>query len=104
MKDLPSTPSTDYWFKVVDFLQQNWAVIDPSEHGCSVYFFSDTAGVFDQIEFNAINEAQQALIRNDFARYDHDKSAQEIIAKPEPPFWWGGHPNGNIYSSGRFWK
>jgi hypothetical protein len=30
--------SRDYWFKVVDFLQQNWALIDEQEDGVIVRF------------------------------------------------------------------
>ena len=31
--------SRDYWFKIVEFLQQNWALIDSKETGgCTVLF------------------------------------------------------------------
>lgn len=30
--------SRDYWFKIVEFLQQNWALIDPNESGVIVWF------------------------------------------------------------------
>jgi len=95
--------STDYWFKVAEFLQQNWGVIESTESGCTVYFFGDTAGVFDQIDFQSIQEAEEALRRNGFARYGEDTKAQEFIAKPKPPFRRRPHPNGPIYSSGRYW-
>ena len=42
--------NTDYWFKIVDFLQQNWGVIESAEDKIIVYFFGDTASVFR--EFN----------------------------------------------------
>jgi len=96
--------STDYWFKIVEFLQQNWAVIEPNDSdACRVYFFGDTSGVFDQLDFESIEEAEKALIRNGFRKYDDDKKAQEFIAKPHPPFRKPPHPNGPIYSSGKFW-
>ncbi len=101
---MPSITSTDYWFKVVEFLQQNWGVIEEGKSGCTVYFFGDTAGIFDQIEFDSVSEAEEALKRNGFAKYEDDKKAQEFIAKPEPPFHTQPHPNGPIYSSGRFWQ
>jgi hypothetical protein len=42
--------SRDYWFKIVEFLRQNCALIDRDPAGdCTVYFFSDTAGVFDRL-------------------------------------------------------
>lgn len=104
MDDKINIKSTDYWFKVVEFLQQNWGVIETTDSGCTIYFFGDTAGVFDQLEFSSVDEAETALRRNGFARYDDDKKAQEFIAKPRPPFHRQSHPNGPIYSSGRFWQ
>jgi hypothetical protein len=97
--------SRDYWFKIVEFLQQNWALIDETTDvkGCTVFFFGDTSGVFDQLFFSSVAEAQQALRRNGFARFAEDEEAQEFIAVPQPPFYEDAHPNGPIYSSGRFW-
>ena len=96
----------DYWFKIVEFLQQNWALIDESTDGkgCTVFFFGDTSGVFDRLHFSSVAEAEQALRRNGFARFAEDKKAQEFIAVPQPPFYEHPHPNGPIYSSGRFWR
>lgn len=96
--------NTDFWFKIVEFLQQNWGVIEESDSGYTVYFFGDTAGVFDQIDFTSIQEAEAALRRNGFARYAEDKNVQDFIAKPKPPFHRRPHPNGPIYSSGRYWQ
>ena len=47
--------SRDYWFKIVEFLQQNWALIDdaPGGRGCTVFFFGDTSGVFDRLSFSS---------------------------------------------------
>ncbi|NLZ17703.1 MAG: hypothetical protein GX087_08245 [Desulfobulbaceae bacterium] len=104
MKQVPDITNTDYWFKVVDFLQQNWGVIEPSESGCTVYFFEDTSGIFDQLNFSSISDAKAALKRNGFSRFEEDKEAQEVIAKPEQPFRMQAHPNGFIYSSGRYWR
>jgi hypothetical protein len=97
--------SRDYWFKIVEFLQQNWALIDEDLHGdgCAAFFFGDTTGVFDRLPFPSATEAELAL-RNGFNRYEADTKAQEVIAKPEPPFHERAHPNGPIYSSGRYWK
>jgi hypothetical protein len=96
--------SRDYWFKVVEFLQTNWALIDETDEGVMVWFFGDTSGVFDEMEFPSEDAAIRALKRNGFARYAEDPKAQEFIGKPEPPFYRHPHPNGQIYSSGRFWK
>jgi hypothetical protein len=96
--------SRDYWFKIVDFLQQNWALIDPASIGCRVWFFSDTSGVFDQLDFSDVAIAEGALRRNGFARFDEDPEAAAFLYKPQPPFVRRPHSNGPIYSSGRFWK
>ena len=64
MDDELNLKSTDYWFKIVEFLQQNWGVIEITNSGCTVYFFGDTAGVFDQLDFHSIQEAEYALRRN----------------------------------------
>lgn len=98
--------SRKYWFKIVEFLQQNWALIDEDAlgAGCTVFFFGDTSGVFDRLLFPSVAEAEVALLRNGFKLYDTDPKAQAFIGKPEPPFWESRHPNGAIYSSGRYWR
>ena len=96
--------NSDYWFKVVEMLQQNWALIEPTQTGCVVYFISDTSGVFDQMDFDTVAKAQKQLQINGFGRYSEDKQAQNFITPPQPPFQESKHPNGAIYSSGRFWK
>ncbi len=97
--------SRDYWFKIVEFLQQNWALIDKTTDGkgCTVFFFGDTSGVFDRMSFSSVAKAEQALRRNGFARFAKDKKAQEFIGIPHLPFHEVAHPNGPIYSSGKFW-
>ncbi len=96
--------SRDYWFKVVEFLQQNWALIDETSNGVIVYFFGDTAGVFDEMVFESIGAAESGLQRNGFKRYLDDPDSHEFIAIPDEPFVRRPHPNGPIYSSGRYWN
>jgi hypothetical protein len=96
--------SRDYWIKIVAFLQQNWALIDPHESGVVVWFFGDTSGVFDEMTFSTEAKAVEALRRNGFRRYAEVPRSEEFVAKPGPPFHGRAHPNGRIYSSGRFWK
>jgi hypothetical protein len=39
--------NTDFWVKIVEMLQQNWAVIEAEdENAARVYFINDTSGVF----------------------------------------------------------
>ena len=64
----------------------------------------DTSGVFDKIECSSAHDAEAALIRNGFRRFANDASASDIMTPPAPPFHRQPHPNGPIYSSGRFWK
>ncbi|MDC0143484.1 hypothetical protein OAK45_03005 [Verrucomicrobia bacterium] len=96
--------SRDYYFKVVEFLQQNWALID--EHGSkvTVWFIHDASGIFDQLDFASVEEAKSGLERNGFRRLSEDPESQKFIYPPEPPFLKECHGNGPIYSSGRFWK
>lgn len=104
-EDIIPIDSTDYWVKVVDFLQHNWALIDQAPSGgVVVWFFGDTSGVFDKLEFDSEETGEQALLRNGFRRYAESPQLRQMARCPEPPFYNSPHPNGPIYSSGRFWK
>lgn len=98
--------SRDYWFKVVDFLQQNWALIETGygTNMCKVFFFNDASGVFDQLDFDGVSQARLELLSNGFCQYSVDDFANRNLAKPLPPFYECKHPNGRIYSSGLYWK
>src|SRR6267378_1852047 len=62
--------STDFWVKVVEMLQQNWALIEDEVAGAvRVYFISDTSGVFDEIAFPSASSANEALKLNGFRRF-----------------------------------
>ena len=105
MKETVEIRSRDYWFKIVEMLQQNWALIDIDPSGsCRVYFVHDGSGVFDEMHFISEQEAQIQLKQNGFRRYDEDNKAQELIGAPKPPFYKDSHPNGPIYSSSRYWS
>jgi hypothetical protein len=64
----------------------------------------DGSGVFDEMTFTTEQEAKAQLTKNGFNRYSEDIKAQKIIGVPEPPFYKARHPNGPIYSSGRYWN
>ena len=64
----------------------------------------DTSGVFDKIGCPSAHDAEVALVRNGFRRFADDASAAAMMTPPAPPFHKQPHPNGPIYSSGRFWK
>lgn len=96
--------SRDYWFKVVDFLQQNWALIEQSQSGVTIHFIDDGSRVFDELQYPSHQHAEAALQRNGFRRYADDDEAQQFIVPPSPPFARRLHSIRAIYSSGRFWQ
>ena len=97
--------SRDYWFKIVDMLQHNWALLAAKSDGTTtVFFIDDTSGVFDELTFPSGDLAKERLIDNGFSRYAENAEAQSFICAPEGPFKCRNHPNGPIYSSGRFWR
>jgi hypothetical protein len=78
--------SRDYWFKIVDFLQQNWALVDAVDKECVVWFLSDTSGVFDDLRFPSASDAEAALRANGFNRLEEDPTSAAMLRRPEPPF------------------
>ena len=104
MTDFVPINTRDYWFKIVEMLQQNWALIEPGSGGATVYFVTDASGVFDEIGFDSTAAAETALRLNGFRRLTEDPHAASFLRCPEPPFHRRPHPNGPIYSSGRFWR
>ena len=97
--------SDDLWVKVVGMLQQNWAAIDPADPAAvRVRFITDTSGVFDEMTFSSEAEAVAGLTRNGFRRFADAPDLQSFLRAPESPFRPASHPNGPIYSSGRFWR
>lgn len=95
--------ASDPWFKVVDFLQQNWAVVIDDDKSCLVVFYGDTCGVFDEIRFDSPADAESALKRNGFSRYLENPDVEDFIGLPRGEFHERPHPNGRIYSSGEYW-
>ena len=96
--------SRDYWFKIVEFLQQNWALIDVNpDETATVHFVDDASRVFDLMQFDTVELAERGLRRNGFNRFADDKKAQEFIGPPDPPFFNKPICRKPIYSSGTFW-
>ena len=97
--------STDFWVKIVEMLQQNWALIAAvNGDTVCVHFISDTSGVFDEMEFPSADAAKRALERNGFRHFASSPDLQSFLHPPAAPFRRTAHPNGPIYSSGRFWR
>jgi len=58
MKETIEIKSTDFWVKVVGFLQHNWAVIEEVEQNrFKIFFFDDNAQVFDELGFKSLSDA-----------------------------------------------
>ncbi|NLA41234.1 MAG: hypothetical protein GX874_07465 [Smithella sp.] len=102
--DIPEEIAENPWFKIVEFLQRNRAVVIKLEDDVLVVFYGDTCGVFDEMPFPTRDEDEHALRRNGFSKFLEDKRAQEFIGLPRGEFTERPHPNGGIYSSGRFWR
>jgi ADP-ribosyl-[dinitrogen reductase] hydrolase len=62
----------ELWFKVVEFLQQNWAVVRPDVNsgGTRIWFVNDGFGVFDYIDCESPAAARRALRLNGFGLYE----------------------------------
>ena len=93
------------WFKVVEFLQQNWAVIQLIGSGprIRIWFFDDGFNVFDFIDVTDIASARRSLQRNGFELYTESKYgfvSSPVPREKLPRFRW--RPR-RIYSSGEFW-
>lgn len=95
--------ASQWWVKVVGMSQQNWALPLVSRSGARVLFVSDTSGIFDHIDFSDPAEMTAALIRNGFREYDSSPDFKKFLSPPDLPLKPDQHPNGPIYSSGRYW-
>lgn len=95
--------SSEYWVKVTGMLGQNYALVDKQDNGTfKIFFIGETSWVFDEIEFDSKDEAEEGLARNRFVRYD--KELHEFIYLPKTPFRQAEYMNEPIYSSGKYWK
>ncbi len=97
--------STNYWFKIVEFLLTNWALIEETDIAkAKVSFIDDTSGVFDEMIFRSLEQAVEGLMGNGFDLYAEAIQVHKFLKPPMPPFALTKHTNGNIYSNGRFWS
>jgi hypothetical protein len=94
--------SETFWVKIVDFLQQNWALIEVMENKIIVFFIQDASIIFDKIEFKTIEDAENGLLKNGFKLYlDENENYQDFIIPPKKPYVESPRP---IYSAGQYWK
>jgi len=101
------TSSKEYWVKIVEFLQQNWALIEQAENNnyVTVFFINDASDVFDKIYYSSAEQAEQALLMNGFKLYNDPKEDfRKFISIPPPPYCSRKYSTRKIYSSGEYWK
>lgn len=67
--DIPEEIAENPWFKIVEFLQRNRAVVIKLEDDVLVVFYGDTCGVFDEMPFPTRDEDEHALRRNGFSKF-----------------------------------
>lgn len=98
--------SRDYWYKALENHQTNWALIESDAVGgeCTVFFFHELSGVFDRLAFASTGSAESELHYNGFRRLLDDGDVPWADTAPKAPFYEDTHPNGPIYSSGRYWQ
>lgn len=102
MNEPVAIQSADYWVKLIEMLQQNWALLEPEKNGAvRVYFILDDSGVFDELAFSSESAAHEQLGRNGFRRFA--ESDRHFLLPPSPPFKRTTF-HGPVYSSGRFWR
>jgi len=99
----PAVEGGSLWVKIIEMLQQNWAIITGRDTDVKVLFFDDRSRVFDQMTFQSEGAAIEGLIRNGFVRFEDEPEIQEFVSPPQDELTSGRHPNGPIYSSGRYW-
>lgn len=92
---------TKFWFKFVEFQQENWALMEEDNGKYILYFFDATKGVFDFIEYDTEIVLRKELMYNSFERYEKEAFQMEI---PEGEFYVSEQAHRRIYSSGKFWK
>lgn len=101
--DIPLGLTRNPWVKIVEFLQQNWAVVIERDEDVLIIFYGDTCGVFDEMALGTRAEAEDALRRNGFIPFSEMHDGENFLSVPQGKFFEAGHPNGRIYSSGRYW-
>lgn len=103
--ELLKIQSNQYWYKIVEFLQTNWALIDEQANGTArVWFINDNSGVFDSMFFETLEAAVDGLMNNGFDLFSENPDAAKFLTPPEGPYKREPHPNGHIYSEGKFWN
>ena len=99
-------PNIDDWYvKLVEMLQQNWAIIKLGET-TQIIFVNDPGDVFDIIEVKDQETAHDKLMQNGFDKFSSPsrkryRPLEEFLTPPFKVVDTGERRN--IYSSGKYW-
>ena len=97
--------SSNYWFKISEFLQTDWALIDENDDGtASVRFITDSSAVFDELHFTTLEAAVKGLLANGFDIFYINDEVKDVLVPPKPPFKRKTDQRSPIYSSKKFWR
>ena len=73
--------SSDFWVKLIDMLQQNWALIDEGpESTARVFFVTDVSGVFDEMTFPSKNNSPSNFDYPVYLEGAKSMAAQPLVA------------------------
>ena len=97
-------PNIDDWYvKLVEMLQQNWAIIKLGET-TQIIFVNDPGDVFDIIEVKDQETAHDKLMQNGFDKFSSPSWKRPLDEILTPPFKVvDTGERRKIYSSGKYW-
>jgi hypothetical protein len=93
----------NYWFKIVEFLPTNWALIEEhSDSKATVSFINDTSGTFDEITYDTLQQAVNEVMDNGFNLYSQAPYVHRFLKPLTLPSKPVQHINDVIPSNGHF--
>lgn len=96
--------ASQYWVRTIDCLINNWALAQKAYDQTTVLFINDRSEVFDRMQFQSEQEANEGLEMNGFRRIDGTDDSF-FLDIPHPPYADGVfHMPGPVYSSGEYWR
>lgn len=79
--------STNYWFKIDEFLQANWALIEESEDAkATIFLIGATSEIFDEIHVQTLERAVDELVDNGYELYSEATQLHKCLQPPCSPF------------------
>jgi len=105
IEPLKSIENNDFWLRPVDNMQHYWAVIHPvNDDEFRVVFFTGNSKAFDELIFESLADAEQALSGYGFDLWEYmSDDSKSGIPRPDLPLFIDkrcAFPVPNEYSSG----